>query len=142
MIFAEVASRVGLLGKVNLPREPGEPARVERRKRKGVEKGATLCQRAAPARKSPTKLRRCLSPSRTLPPLREIGEFPPLRVLSLRSSRDRFDTDGWNRSGPASRAISVRSSLRKFRCSFLQRRWKVRRDSTISVSAVVKILLS
>ena len=139
MIFAEVASRVGLLGKVNLPREPGEPARVERRKRKGVEKGATLCQRAAPARKSPTKLRRCLSPSRTLPPLWGFGEFPPLRVLSLRSSRDRFDTDGWNRSGPA---ISVRSSLRKFRCSFLQRRWKVRRDSTISVSAVVKILLS
>lgn len=58
MIFAEVASRVGLLGKVNLPREPGERARVERRKRKGAEMGRLY---RATARKSPTKLRRCLS---------------------------------------------------------------------------------
>lgn len=30
MIFAEVASRVGLLGKVNLPREPREGEKRER----------------------------------------------------------------------------------------------------------------
>lgn len=43
MIFAEVASRVGLLGKVNLPREPGERARGERRKReKGWVRGDSV----------------------------------------------------------------------------------------------------
>ncbi|EZA59976.1 hypothetical protein X777_16179 [Ooceraea biroi] len=35
MIFAEVASRVGLLGKVNLPREPSERARSTKRERGG-----------------------------------------------------------------------------------------------------------
>lgn len=68
MIFAEVASRVGLLGKVNLPREPGERARVERRKRKGAEMGRLY---RATARKSPTKLRRCLSHFA----LRSLGEM-------------------------------------------------------------------
>lgn len=47
MIFAEVASRVGLLGKVNLPRESRADGRAggregRGRKRKGVGKGATL----------------------------------------------------------------------------------------------------
>lgn len=40
MIFAEVASRVGLLGKVNLPREPSERARsTGRRERERERKG-------------------------------------------------------------------------------------------------------
>lgn len=80
MIFAEVASRVGLLGKVNLPREPSERAsgrggeenrfgEVEkesegsdggggRRKEKEKERKLT----ASAAWKSSTKLRRCISP--------------------------------------------------------------------------------
>lgn len=42
MIFAEVASRVGLLGKVNLPREPGEPgAAGTEKERKGGGERAT-----------------------------------------------------------------------------------------------------
>lgn len=38
MIFAEVASRVGLLGKVNLPREPSERARSTGRREREKER--------------------------------------------------------------------------------------------------------
>lgn len=92
MIFAEVASRVGLLGKVNLPRELSERARStwsEKGKRKERERaeGEKVRQRndalamtkrkservmvrgggkgdstTSTGRKSPTKLRRCISP--------------------------------------------------------------------------------
>lgn len=91
MIFAEVASRVGLLGKVNLLRELSERARStwsergerkeperdkrerERERERAKERNDALAMRkrgrgrerdstTSTGRKSPTKLRRCISP--------------------------------------------------------------------------------
>lgn len=66
MIFAEVASRVGLLGKVNLPRESRADGRREGRgeREKGWEKGRLCTAVGVHVEKSPgeLKLRRCLSP--------------------------------------------------------------------------------
>lgn len=68
MIFAEVASRVGLLGKVNLPRESRADGRAGGRdggeREKGWEKGRLCTAVGVHVEKSPgeLKLRRCLSP--------------------------------------------------------------------------------
>lgn len=109
MIFAEVASRVGLLGKVNLPREPGERARVERRKRKGAEMGRLY---RATARKSPTKLRRCLSrfALRSLGEMhRGVGEHRRRVAVSVLSSRFSGNIGLIARPGRRRRAFETRT---------------------------------
>lgn len=67
MIFAEVASRVGLLGKVNLPRESRAGGRAKggtgEKEKRGGKRGDSVQRLACTWRKVPElKLRRCLSP--------------------------------------------------------------------------------